>query len=1081
MATNIISGTITTAINLTSAYYLDPVTNTGTISLASAGIALGAATNWTVVNTGHINTPSGATDYGISLGAGGSISNAGGAVVTGGFAAAILHGAGTITNSGVLAGLTDEGALLGDGGFVSNAAGATISGNTHAVLINNAAGTVINDGTITDVTKGSVVLLDGGSVTNGSAGIVRQSTDAIYVSGATGSVVNYGFLYASTGHAIELDAGGIATNALHGTLEGQHAAFYSSSTVSGATIVTLVNAGYIETSGTTSSAVALQAAGGTVTNESTGTINGASHAVFFRGGSGTLVNDGLLTSSLGGVVDLFAGGFVSNESSGMILGTSTSASPIYVTGGSGIVINQGLIDTPSRAAVAFFSGGTVQDYASGTIAGHTGIYIKGGAGTVQTRGTIIGTDGTAVALAPGFANRVDYNAGAVFEGVVNGGNSVLSPTQSTLRLEYYSAHPVGTLTNLNSTFVDFAQISVKGDWVFTGADSLLANVTLTDSSGGTDSPAGTIGGYGLNLGGFDAVTVDPGAVVSRASTGITHTAGIYASGTANNALIVNYGTITNPTNSYAAGIALFDGGTVVNHVVTIGTAVLMGTIAGHDVGIYTGGGGFSTVINAGMVEGLNDTGVELKNGGTVNNLAGGSIVAPKNGVVLDHGGTVVNAGAIVVSGVTNNAQGVYLNFGGAVTNLAGGTISGQIGIYGASNFGPLTIVDAGTIEGSYEAIQFQTGSGNVLIIDPGAYIKGAINGANGDNSGLTTSVEFAAGQGSFNAGIAPISNVGQITIESGGSWVVAGYTSLDDTTTVHDLGDLKLTGKMSGHGVISLGSNATLAFSPLDAPTPTISGLATNNTIEIVGGAYPTSLYLQGNQLTAVGTGVTLTVATSLPGNDFIFITHNSNTYIVACFATGTSILTAGGPRAVEALCPGDVVITATGRLAAIRWIGHRRTELRRHPSPHDVMPVRVRAGAFGPGLPLRDLVLSPDHAVLVEGKLVPVRHLVNGVSIVQETRDAITYWHVELDRHDIVLAEGMPCETFLDTGNRAAFENAEGPMELHPEFSRRVWAEQGCAPILVDPAAAGLRAIHTKLLALARDLPIAPVANVSA
>ena len=87
---------------------------------------------------------------------------------------------------------------------------------------------------------------------------------------------------------------------------------------------------------------------------------------------------------------------------------------------------------------------------------------------------------------------------------------------------------------------------------------------------------------------------------------------------------------------------------------------------------------------------------------------------------------------------------------------------------------------------------------------------------------------------------------------------------------------------------------------------------------------------------------------------------------------------------------------------------------------------MRVKVGAFGTGRPRRDLVLSPDHAVhgsaLADGPavLVPVRYLVNGATIVQEAADAISYFHVELDRHDVLLAEGLPTESYLDTANRS-------------------------------------------------------------
>ena len=113
-------------------------------------------------------------------------------------------------------------------------------------------------------------------------------------------------------------------------------------------------------------------------------------------------------------------------------------------------------------------------------------------------------------------------------------------------------------------------------------------------------------------------------------------------------------------------------------------------------------------------------------------------------------------------------------------------------------------------------------------------------------------------------------------------------------------------------------------------------------------------------------------------------------------------------------------------------------------------MPVRISAGAFGPGRPARDLLLSPDHAVWLDGALVPARLLINGAGVRQVERDRVTYWHVELDRHDVILAEGLPCESFLDTGNRAAFANGGGVAQMHADFAARLWDADSCAPLVV-------------------------------
>jgi hypothetical protein len=192
-----------------------------------------------------------------------------------------------------------------------------------------------------------------------------------------------------------------------------------------------------------------------------------------------------------------------------------------------------------------------------------------------------------------------------------------------------------------------------------------------------------------------------------------------------------------------------------------------------------------------------------------------------------------------------------------------------------------------------------------------------------------------------------------------------------------------------------------------------------------------------------------------------------------ACYAAGTRILTARGEIAVEDLRVGDLAVALLGRrLAPIRWIGQRMVEIARHPRPWDVAPIRVLAGAFGPDAPRRDLVLSPDHAVLVDDMLVPIRYLINGATVRQETPARVRYFHVELDRHDVLLAEGLPAESFLDTGNRASFENGGARVAMTPEFARSVWADEACAPLETEGPA--IDAMRARLFERARALGFA-------
>jgi hypothetical protein len=151
---------------------------------------------------------------------------------------------------------------------------------------------------------------------------------------------------------------------------------------------------------------------------------------------------------------------------------------------------------------------------------------------------------------------------------------------------------------------------------------------------------------------------------------------------------------------------------------------------------------------------------------------------------------------------------------------------------------------------------------------------------------------------------------------------------------------------------------------------------------------------------------------------------------------------------AVEALAVGDAVVTQAGAGEPIRWIGHRTVDCLRHAQPEAVLPVRIAPDAFGPGLPARSLFLSPDHAILAEGVLIPVKHLINGTCIRQVAAGRVTYFHIELAEHAIILAEGLPAESYLDTGDRSDFANGGAAMTLHP-----VWGTEARDVTLIHDA----------------------------
>jgi hypothetical protein len=192
----------------------------------------------------------------------------------------------------------------------------------------------------------------------------------------------------------------------------------------------------------------------------------------------------------------------------------------------------------------------------------------------------------------------------------------------------------------------------------------------------------------------------------------------------------------------------------------------------------------------------------------------------------------------------------------------------------------------------------------------------------------------------------------------------------------------------------------------------------------------------------------------------------------------GTLIATPAGDVPVEALRPGDHVhALEQGQPVArpLRWVGRLEVDLARHHSPARAAPVRVAAGALAPGLPARDLLVSPDHALLLAGALFQAQALRNGATVAQATApEKIAYVHLELARHGVVLAEGAAVESYLDTGNRGLFSAGRPLRGLAPDLAAApgagalaVWKARGCAPLRLDTTS--IVPVHAGVLRRAR------------
>jgi hypothetical protein len=326
-------------------------------------------------------------------------------------------------------------------------------------------------------------------------------------------------------------------------------------------------------------------------------------------------------------------------------------------------------------------------------------------------------------------------------------------------------------------------------------------------------------------------------------------------------------------------------------------------------------------------------------------------------------------------------------------------------------------------------------------------------------SGGTLAIE---GSEFSNTGTVFIANAGVLSVTGG--WADGGQAVLAPGGEI-DIGGGGLAAfadGVTGQNFVFNGPGTIALNDPADIHADAITNFAYRDEILVPSVAQAETLVADSLTFTtALPPGETLSVV-GLPGGGAVITAANAE--IPPCFARGTRILTQAGYAPVETLRPGDIVITAAGRAVPLRWIGWRSIDLADHSRPDSVRPIRIKAGAIADRIPARDIRLSPDHALLLEGQLVPVKYLVNNATIFRE-RDclAVTYYHLELDRHDVILAENLAAETYLDTGNRNIFNQSVGKPWRSPSFGRgKQWNKDAFAPLCISGPR--LRAVRQSL-----------------
>ena len=518
----------------------------------------------------------------------------------------------------------------------------------------------------------------------------------------------------------------------------------------------------------------------------------------------------------------------------------------------------------------------------------------------------------------------------------------------------------------------------------------------------TFSGAGTLEATAIISAGFGA-----SAVISGFGTGDVIDETLIGSGATLTTATVSGNTVATVTSGAVSESFTF-AGTVSNLQLTAdaGTGVEITTAAVKPVGIT-------------VSSGVTSTGLNVTSGSTVDVLNGGHIVS-----------ATVQAGGVVTIETGGTDSGSTLLAGGNETVLGSATADQ---VFGTQLVSAATAVVSGeTVHNGGVVDLFLKGViGSGLIVEAG----GTIN-ANGNVSATNTVMSG----GVFDIPVAESHADGRLHLRRAGDAGTDGVSSAG-------FGDLAVISGFAPGDVIDetvIGSGATLT-----------SAVVSGNTVETVTSGSVTQSYTFAgtygagyfNLVADGGSGVEIT-ATGTP-----------------CYCRGTRILTDRGEKPVEDLQIGDRLMVRSGALRPIRWIGRRAYGGRFAAGNRDVLPVVIRAGALADGVPRRDLSVSPLHAMFLDGVLVPAAALVNGATIIQaQAIDRVEYFHLELETHDVILAEGALSESFVDDDSRGMFHNASEYRAMYP--AARPVPARYCAPRVEDGEA--LVAIRRRLAARA-------------
>ena len=945
----------------------------------------------------------------------------------------------SIAGTETLSGGTDSGAVLGSGGTQTVSAGGFAIGDTVGI---NASQTLSSGGfTSGSVIRGTEIVLFGGVASSSIVSASGLGTGELVSGGGVvvGTVLSGGGSLSLSGTTSTTFGAGSSTTVVTAAAIASNTTVTSGSVFiynGGSTIRTTLAAAAVfgfsvyediyggSTSDTTVSSGAVEIVYGGMTNGTT-VWGGGTQTVI----AGTALNDVIMT------------GAAVNNSATLAYTETVGATRTFAgnLNGSGIVIQSGEGTLALSGFLRGFtgtlviSGGTLELTSAGAAGSATIDFALSTAGALR----IDGTTGPANAISGFFAGDTIDLAGLSF-----GGNTTPTVSGNTVTISEGTASETLTIAGAAATNLTLASDGAGGTKLVSSqpAPIVSSGSDLTVSSGHTSN--------GLTVLSGGVLTVLSGGTVSGASIAGTET---LSGGTDSGAALSSGGTQTVLAGGLAVGDTVSSGasqtlsaGGLANGSVVRGTQTVMSDgVASGSIVISSGDSRAGEVVNGGglAVGSIVSAGGNLSLGATAPLAAGSAIAVASNTAVFASGTVFIYDGGVTVSttlgsaGALNNAA-EEIVYGGNISNTTINSGAGEI-ISGGITSG--TIV----LSGGFQDVESGTAIDDVTVAGASVYDNATIAYAEPTDTTRTFAGILIGG--------------GVVTQSGGGTLALAGSLGGFTGTLLISGGTLELTSARAGGSAtidFAPASAATLRVDGVAGPSNTISGFMSGDTIDLVGlgfmgNAAPT---VSGDVITVTEGGLTETLRVAGAGNGLFRLYPDAagGTNVgIACYCRDTLILTDRGERPVEALAIGDRVITLSGATEPIRWIGRRSYAGRFLAGQAHLLPIRIRAGALGGGLPRRDLLVSPSHAMFIDGLLIPAGQLVNGTSIAQERGSAaVHYVHVELETHSVIFAEGAPSETYLEDDNRGMFHNAA---EFAALYEADVVVGRYCAPRIED------------------------------